>query len=71
MFHSFLSEAEKHYCMGAIISMTNRETKWPPSIERAVHITCNPSNRNNNRPASRVTNGILAGRLQKDSLIEE
>lgn len=38
---------------------------------KAVHITCKPSNRNSNRPASIVTSGILAGRLQNDNLIEE
>lgn len=53
-------------------SMTNKEReKFPRQLKRAVHITCNPSNRNNNRPARRVTSGILAGRLQNDSLIEE
>lgn len=68
----FCIEAEKHYGMGAIISIIDIEKKnCPPPIQRAVHITCNPSNRNSNRPASRVTSGILAGRLQNDSLIEE
>lgn len=40
-------------------------------MKGVVQITCRPSNRNSSRPARKVTKGILAGRLQNDSLTEE
>lgn len=40
-------------------------------MKGVVQITCRPSNRNSSRPARKVTKGILAERLQNESLTEE